>query len=85
MDHITSDHDRLAVHGCYHGGEQVQVSNGAGLQILHTGQSSINTAACLLELCNILHVPAIAKNLLSVHKLPHDNDVFFEFHLLHFP
>jgi hypothetical protein len=32
-DHITSDLDRLAVRERYHGGEQVQVGNGAGLQI----------------------------------------------------
>jgi hypothetical protein len=79
-DHITSDLDRLAVHECYHGGEQVQVRNGAGLQILHTGHSSINTAARPLTLRNILHVPTISKHLMSVHKLSCDNNVFFEFH-----
>jgi hypothetical protein len=45
MDHITSDLDRLAVRERYTGDEQVQVGNGAGLQIMHTGHSSINTAA----------------------------------------
>lgn len=29
---------------------------------------------------DILHLPAIAKNLLSVSKFTHDNDVYFEFH-----
>jgi len=65
---------------CYHGGEQVQVGNGAGLRILHTGHSSINTAACPLALRNILHVLEISKHLLSVHKLSCDNDIFFEYH-----
>ena len=83
-DHITSDLDRLAVRERYHGGEQVQVGNGAGLQIMHVGHSSINTAARPLALRNILHVPDISKPLLSVHKFSRDNNVFFEFHPWHF-
>ena len=62
-DHITSDLDRLAVREHYHGGEQVQVDNGAGLRILHTGHSLINTIARPLALRNILHVPEISKHL----------------------
>ncbi|KAK4421889.1 hypothetical protein Salat_2139500 [Sesamum alatum] len=83
-DHITSDLDRLALRERYHGGEQVQVGNGAGLQILHFGHSSINTVARPLALRNILHVPDISKHLLSIHKFSRDNDVFFEFHPWHF-
>jgi hypothetical protein len=77
-DHITSDLDRLAVRERYHGGDQVQVGNGAGLCILHTCHSVLNTATRPLALRNILHVPDISKNLLSVHKFSRDNDVFFE-------
>jgi histone deacetylase 1/2 len=83
-DHITSDLDRLAVRERYNGGEQVQVGNGAGLQIMHTGHSLINTAARSLILRNVLHVPHIIKHLLSVHKFSRDNNVFFEFHPWHF-
>ena len=83
-DQITSNLDRLAVHECYHGGEQVQVGNGAGLRILHTGHSLINTAACSLALRNIWHVPESFKHLLSVHKFSCDNDVFFKYHSWHF-
>ena len=74
IDHITSDLDRLAVRERYHGGEQVQVSNGAGLRILHTGHSLINTVTRSLALSNILHMPEIFKHLLSVHKFSRDND-----------
>ncbi|KAK4433482.1 hypothetical protein Salat_1110500 [Sesamum alatum] len=83
-DHITSDLDRLALRDRYHGDEQVQVGNGAGLQILHIGHSSIDTATRPLALRNILHMPDISKHLLSVHKFSRDNDVFFEFHPWHF-
>ena len=68
------------MHERYHGGEQVQVDNGAGLWILHTHHSSINTIARPLALRNILHVPEISKHLLSIHKISRDNDVFFEYH-----
>ena len=39
-DHITSDLDRLVVRERYNGNDHVQVSNGAGLKILHIGHSS---------------------------------------------
>jgi hypothetical protein len=82
--YITSDLDRLAVRERYNGGKQVQVGNGAGLQIMHIGHSSINIAACQLVLRAVLHVPKIVKHLLSVHKFSRDNDVFFEYHHWHF-
>jgi hypothetical protein len=84
IDHITSDLDCLVALERYNGGDQVQVGNGAGLRILHLGHSMINTATHPLALRNILHVPDISKNLLSVHKFSRDNDVFFEYHQLHF-
>jgi hypothetical protein len=77
---ITSDLDRLAVREQYHGNDTVQVGNGADLQIMHLGSYSINTDTRPLALTNILHVPEISKNLLSVHKLARDNNIFFEFH-----
>jgi hypothetical protein len=83
-DHITHDLDRLAVREHYTGGDKVHVGNGAGLRILHTGHASIRTASRSLALRNTLHVPAISKNLISVHKLARDNDVFFEYHPWHF-
>jgi histone deacetylase 1/2 len=83
-DHITSELDRLAVHEQYNGGDKVHVGNGTGLRILHTGHASLRTASHSVALRNILQVPEISKNLLSVHKLARDNDVFFEYHPWHF-
>jgi hypothetical protein len=57
---------------------------GFRIQALHTGHSSIHTVGRLLVLRNILHVPAITKHLLSVHKFTLDNKVFVEFHPWHF-
>jgi hypothetical protein len=44
----------------------------------------VNWSTRPLTLQNVLHVPDIAKHLLSVHKLARDNHVFFEFHPYHF-
>jgi hypothetical protein len=76
-NHITSDLHRLAMREQYHRGDTVQVGNGAGLRILHTGSCSINTDTHPLTLNNVLHVPNIFKHLLSVHKLSCDNNMFF--------
>ena len=40
-DHLSSDLDRLTMQDRYHGKDQVQVANGAGLSILHIGHSKI--------------------------------------------
>ena len=79
-DHITGDLEHLHVRDTYHGNDRVQVGNGAGLQITHTGHSTINTTAKNLVLKDVLHVPQISKDLLSIHKLAKDNGVFIEFH-----
>jgi hypothetical protein len=83
-NHIINDLERLAMHEQYHGGNTVQVGNGVGLQILHTGSGLIKTDTRPLALNNILHVPKISKHLLSVHKLSRDNNVFFKFHPWYF-
>ena len=79
-DHITGDLNKLLVREKYHGNDQVQVANGSGLSILHTGHSHISTPSWSLQMSNILHVPNIARNLLSVHCFSTDNNVLFEFH-----
>jgi hypothetical protein len=57
----------------------VQVANGAGLNISHIGHSLISGSTSKpIYLRNVLHVPHISKNLLSVHKLTYDNRAFAE-------
>jgi len=79
-DHLTSDLDHLTLHERYAGKDHVQVANGAGLHITHIGQSKIPGSSKLLVLNNVLRVPNIHKNLISVHKLVSDNDAFIEYH-----
>jgi hypothetical protein len=51
------------------------------MHISHIGQASVPThTSKQLCLTNILHVPSVAHDLLSVHKFTWDNNVFCEFH-----
>ncbi|WVZ62530.1 hypothetical protein U9M48_012269 [Paspalum notatum var. saurae] len=79
-DHITHDLERLSTKERYIGNDRVQVANGAGLNIAHTGNSFISTAHHQLQLKQILHVPKINRHLISVHKLVSDNNAYAEFH-----
>jgi hypothetical protein len=79
-DHITGELEKLAVREKYNGGDQVHTANGAGMSIRHIGHSTIRTPDKNLELRNILHVPSTTKNLVSVHHLASDNNVYLEFH-----
>jgi histone deacetylase 1/2 len=83
--HITADANNLVQGTSYHGSHKVHIGNGAGLNINSIGQASFSSKYSpnrILHLKELLHVPAITKNLLSVSKFAADNDVFFEFHAL---
>jgi histone deacetylase 1/2 len=67
----------------YNGNERVMMGNGQGLLISSLGQSNFyshNSPNVKLTLKDLLHVPTISKNLLSVSKFAQDNNVIFEFH-----
>jgi hypothetical protein len=68
----------------YQGTEQVHIANGSGMRIYHIGQALLPTSSSRpFHLRNIMHVPDVTKNILSVHKFTHDNNVFIEFHPSH--
>jgi hypothetical protein len=79
-DHITNDLEKMAMKEEYQGTDQVAVANGQGMYICHISQSKFHTTSRTLILKDILHVPSITRNLLSVRKFAIDNHVFFEFH-----
>jgi hypothetical protein len=57
----------------------ITVGNGARLPVTHTASCSIPTHQCNLLLCNILLLPELVENLISVYKLTRDNLVLVEF------
>ena len=81
--HLTNDMSNLSMAEPFTGTSKLVIGNGVGLFITHTGsavlriQSSINHSD--LKLNNILLVPKITKNLISISKLTRDNDVVIEF------
>jgi hypothetical protein len=80
-DHLTGELDWLHMREPYIGHDHVHTANGTGMRISHIGQSSIPThTPTPLHLKNVLHVPEVTRNLMSVKKLTLDNNVFVEFH-----
>ncbi|KAK6120608.1 hypothetical protein DH2020_045641 [Rehmannia glutinosa] len=84
-NHVTYDMGNHNIASDYQGNEKVQVGNGQGLNIAHFGNSIVvppdsdphSKHSFLLK--NLLHVPHITKNLISVSQFAQDNHVFFEF------
>ncbi|GJV98077.1 putative RNA-directed DNA polymerase [Tanacetum coccineum] len=82
--HVTHDLEAMDNSEAYYGDDALHVGNGKGLPILHIGSSKVYSPQKTFSLKNILQVPEISHNLLSVQKFCHDNDVFFEFHTSYF-
>lgn len=56
--------------------EKVAVGNGSNLHISYTGDSILTDGNKDLALKNLLCVPDITKNLVSVSKLAQDNHIY---------
>lgn len=76
--HITSDLNNLSLHAPYHGGDDVMIGNGTGLPITHTGSTKLSPSSRPLTLNNVLCVPDMRKNLISVNKLCKTNNVMVQ-------
>jgi hypothetical protein len=68
----------------YMGTDQIRIGDGKGLSINHIGTTRLFTPHSQIDLFDILHVPHISKNLISVHKFTKDTNTFFEFHPSYF-
>jgi hypothetical protein len=79
-NHITGELDHLTMHEPCTGPDQVHTTNGSGMDITQVGSSIIPSSSLDLVLNNVLHVPSMHKNLISVHRFTLDNDMFIEFH-----
>ena len=71
---MTPHIQNLQTSSPYTGTDSVIVGNGCSLPITHVGLSSLPNS---LQLHNILHVPLLTKNLLSVQRFSHDYHCFF--------
>ena len=64
----------------YNGTNSVVVGNGKSLPITQVGHSFLHTSAKRFVLHNVLHVPQLTSNLISVSKFCTDNNTILEFH-----
>ncbi|CAL5389833.1 unnamed protein product [Camellia sinensis] len=72
--HITNDLNQLSDYQPYQGTDQVTIGDGSSLPIHHIGNGLLPTPSFPLKLQQVLHVPHISSNLLSVHRLASDNN-----------
>jgi len=79
--HITHDPSVFSSTNTYTGNEFVQLGNGLGMPIRDFGSAflSSSNSSHSFKLHNLLHVPSVNKNLISVSQFARDNGVFFEF------
>ena len=52
--------------------------------VKHIGSTQLSTPTSSFILLDVLHVPHITKNLISIHKFTNDTNTFIEFHPTHF-
>ena len=82
--HLTSDLNNLAMHQPYQGGEDVTIADGSGFNITHSGFTTLTTPLRHLALNEVLCVPDVKKNLISVYRLCNTKKVSVEFFPAHF-
>ncbi|KAH9769131.1 retrovirus-related pol polyprotein from transposon RE1 [Citrus sinensis] len=85
--HLTNNMENLHFKEDYKGTDQLIIGNGQGLSISHIGHAFLSfraskhpyTHASTIALKDMLLVPTITKNLLSISKLTSDNSLSVEF------
>ncbi|KAF9677648.1 hypothetical protein SADUNF_Sadunf08G0129400 [Salix dunnii] len=75
--HITANAANLQALHPYDDHDTVEVGNGSGLIIKHTGFSTLNTNQSSFQLNKVFHCPQATTNLLSINQLCLDNDCYF--------
>ncbi|KAL4353865.1 hypothetical protein GQ457_06G022460 [Hibiscus cannabinus] len=78
--HVTPDATKVGQGSEYAGPGKITVGDGTNLSISTIGKTHLSTDKKSLILNDLMHVPMITKNLISVSKLAKDNSVFIEFH-----
>lgn len=74
--HVTNDIANLSLHAPYDGTEELLVGDGTGLSITHIGSIEFSNS---IVLNNVLVVPTITKNIISLSQLCLDNNVSINF------
>ena len=80
--HLTNNMANMHIREEFKGNDQLIIGNDQGLTTTHVGNASLRLSSskttCIL-LNDMLLVPSITKNLLSISKLTSDNNIYVEF------
>ena len=77
--HVTSDLHNLSLHAPYSGSDDIMIGDGSTLPISHTGSTLLTTPTRNLSLDNVLCVPSMKKNLISISQFCISNNISIEF------
>lgn len=76
---MAQDLNTLSLHSEYDGTDEIAVGNGNKLQITHIGFATLSSSSKSFTLTNVLCVPQMTRNLLSVSKFGQSNNLSIEF------
>ena len=77
--HVTADLENLSLHSPYSGSDDVMIGDGTNLPITHTGSTHLSSPTSSFTLSNVLCVPTMQRNLISVYQFCVTNNVSVEF------
>ena len=73
--HVTTDLATLALHEPYTTSDSVIISDGTSLSVANIGSFTLTSLPTPLLFNNVIHVPAMSKNLISVSALCANNPI----------
>ncbi|PKU62337.1 Retrovirus-related Pol polyprotein from transposon TNT 1-94 [Dendrobium catenatum] len=77
--HLTNSLDNLSIASPYQGSDSITIGDGRSMSIANSGTGSLPIPARKLTLDQILHIPELKYNLLSISKLTRDNNISITF------
>ena len=77
--HVTSNLGNHSLHSPYDGLGDIMTIDGTGLSITHTGSKTLSSPSNSFKSNNILCVPSMQRNLISISKFFHQKNSSIEF------
>ena len=81
---VTVNLANLSFHKPYDGTNDIVIRDGMGLPISHTGLTTLSIPLHTFSLSNVLCVPTMKRNLISISQFCHSNNISIEFLLSSF-